>query len=84
MSLTSRVANLFSGSSTSAERDQSKFGFADDGPPDAHLTIPDVGSRRPGSKTDTMAQEEAEEKEGRPPYLHVRETPSDPPCLADN
>lgn len=71
MSLASRVANLFSGSTTSAEQDQSKFSLANDGLSDRHINFPDVQSRRKGTHSDAMAQKEVEE-EGRPPYLHVR------------
>jgi hypothetical protein len=71
MSLASRVANLFSGSSISAGQDQSKFSLANDGLSDRHINFPDVESRRKGAYSDTMAQKEVEE-EGRPPYLHVR------------
>jgi hypothetical protein len=72
MSLASRVANLFSGPSTLAGQDQNKFSSANDGLSDRHITFPDVESRRRGLHSDTMAQKEVEEEEGRPPYLHVR------------
>jgi len=71
MSLASRVANLFSGSSNVAEQDQSKFNLANDGLSDRHINFPDVESRRKGAYLHTMAQKEVKE-EGRPPYLHVR------------
>jgi hypothetical protein len=74
MSLASRVANLFSGNSTSVEQDQSKFSLANDGLSERHISFPDVESRRRGAYADTMAQKEVEE-EGRPPYLHVRFIP---------
>lgn len=72
MSLTSRVANLFSGTANSAKQDQSQFSLTDDGLPDRYINIPDVGSgiRETGSKI--MEQKKVEEEEARPPYLHVR------------
>jgi hypothetical protein len=71
MSLASRVANLFSGSSTSAGQDQSQFTLANDGLSDRHISLSGVESRRRGAYSDTMSPKEVEE-EGRPPYLHVR------------
>ncbi|EMR89976.1 putative solute carrier family 25 member 38 protein [Botrytis cinerea BcDW1] len=67
MSLTSRVANLFSsGSAGSPAEDRTKFGIVDDGgEEDVNVR---VGKRLLGSEV--MAQEEVEE-EGRPPYLHA-------------
>lgn len=71
MSLASRVANLFSGSSISHERDHSKFEFSDNVLSDERIAFADIESRRRAAKTNTMPQEEPEEGEGRPPYLHV-------------
>ena len=71
MSLASRVAELLSKSSTSAEREQSKFSLADDGLSTTQLPFPDVDIRGRKSRSDTMAQKEVEE-EGRPPIFHVR------------
>jgi hypothetical protein len=71
MSLASRVANLFSGSSTTPGQDQSKFNLANDGLSDRHINFPDVESRRKGVYSHTMVQKEVKE-EGRPTYLHVR------------
>jgi hypothetical protein len=72
MSLTSRVANLFSGTTNSVEQDQSQFSLTDDGLPDRHINIPDVGSRRREPRSSIMTRKEVEEEEARPPYLHVR------------
>jgi hypothetical protein len=71
MSLASRVANLISGSSTSAERDPNKFTLANDGLSERHINFPDVESTRRGGYPNTIAQKEAKE-EARPRYLHVR------------
>ncbi|KAE8442100.1 hypothetical protein EG329_003858 [Mollisiaceae sp. DMI_Dod_QoI] len=61
MSLGSRVANLFSGS-TNSQRDRESFGIVDDGLPNVKLGTQGFGS-------DTMASQ-TDQEEGRPPYLH--------------
>lgn len=69
MSLTSRVTNLFAGSS-SAQQDHDELGLKENGLSNERIAFADVASRPLIPKSDTMAQKEVEE-EGRPPYLHV-------------
>jgi len=71
MSLTSRVANLFSSSSTSPQQSRNEFGFVDDGVPAGKQGIADIKLGAERVRSDTMAQKAVEE-EARPPYLHVR------------
>lgn len=70
MSLTSRLTNLFSGS-TKSQQDSSSLGLIDDGLSGAggNFTGTRFGAKSLGPK-ETMAQE-ADEEEARPPYLHV-------------
>jgi len=70
MSLASRLANLFSGSPTATE-DHNSFRFQDDGLSKERVSFAGVNSSRRGTRPYTMAQEEAEEEEARPAYLHV-------------
>ncbi len=69
MSLGSRVANLFSGS-TRTQQDRNEFGIADDGLSGGKQTFDDVKLGEEGVRQDIMASK-ADEEEGRPPYLHV-------------
>ena len=70
MSLTSRITNLFSGS-TKPQQEGGGFGLLDDGLSGAgeDFTGTKFGASGLGSK-EIMAQE-ADEEEARPPYLHV-------------
>jgi hypothetical protein len=71
MSLTSRVANLFSSGSPSTQQGRNEFGIVDDGLPGGKQTFADVNLGPEGFRSKTMAPKKDEE-EGRPPYLHVR------------
>jgi hypothetical protein len=71
MSLASRLANLFSGSPIATEEDHNTFGFQDDGRSKDSTAFTGVRSSKRGTRPNTMAPEEAEEEEARPPYLHV-------------
>lgn len=68
--MTSRITNLFSGS-TKPQQESGSFGLLDDGLPGAgeDFTSTKFGASSLGSK-EIMAQE-ASEEEARPPYLHV-------------
>ncbi|KUJ14406.1 mitochondrial carrier [Mollisia scopiformis] len=68
MSLGSRVASLFSGS-TNTQQGREKLDFVDDGLPAGKQTFADVNLGIPGLGSDTMASQ-TDEEEGRPPYLH--------------
>lgn len=70
MSLGSRVANLFSGS-TNAQQDRNNFGFVDDGLSTGKQNFANVKLGTEGLGSETMASK-ADEEEGRPPYIHVR------------
>lgn len=72
MSLASRVANLFSSGTSTPQQGRDEFGFVDDGVPEGKQTFSDFKLGTEGFRSDTMAQKEVEEEEGRPPYLHVR------------
>jgi hypothetical protein len=72
MSLTSRLANLFSSGTTNISDDRNRLAFAEDGLVGGKETSAGV---RFGTKLDrskTMAPKKLEE-EARPPYLHVKE-----------
>jgi hypothetical protein len=69
MSLASRVANLFSGSSITGERDHSKNDFADNGLSNSAV-FSDIQAGRGELEADTISQKDIE-KEERPPYIHV-------------
>lgn len=69
MSLASRVANLFS-SSTSRPEGRNKFDLVDDGVPAGKQGFPDVKLGAERVKSNTMAQKDFAEEEARPPYLH--------------
>jgi hypothetical protein len=83
MSLTSRVANLFSSGSTGTQQDRSDIGFVDDGLSGGKQAFPDVKLGTEGYRSETMAQK-AHEEEGRPPYLHVRNICTPPKRNADS
>jgi len=69
MSLTSRVANLFSsGSTTSSREDRNEL--ADNGLSGGKEAFTSVGMGTSIVGSETMAPKALEE-EGRPPYLHV-------------
>ncbi|KAF8862573.1 mitochondrial carrier protein-like protein [Acephala macrosclerotiorum] len=68
MSLGSRVANLFSGS-TNAQQDRNDLGLVDDGLQAGKQTLADVKLGTVGFGSDTMPSQ-ADEEEGRPPFLH--------------
>lgn len=70
MSLGSRFASLFSGS-TDTKQDRHQLDFVDDGLSVGKQTFADVSLGIQGLGSDTMASQ-ADEEEGRPPYLHVR------------
>ncbi|KAH6671861.1 mitochondrial carrier domain-containing protein [Halenospora varia] len=70
MSLASRVANLFSSGTSTPQQGRDEFGFVDDGVPEGKQTFSDFKLGTEGFRSDTMAQKEVEEEEGRPPYLH--------------
>jgi hypothetical protein len=70
MSLSSRVANLFSGS-TNAQQTCNDFGLVDNGLPEGKPTFADVKLGTESFHSGTMSPK-ADEDEGRPPYLHVR------------
>lgn len=71
MSLTSRVAKLFSGSSTAPDQPNSNHrALENDGSPNERDTFADPFPTVRSSSTNTMPQEEFAEE--RPPYLHVR------------
>ncbi|TVY80838.1 putative mitochondrial carrier [Lachnellula suecica] len=69
MSLASRVANLFSSSSTGPQQSRNELGFVDDGVPAGKQGFADIklGSER--VMPENMAPKAVEE-EARPPYLH--------------
>lgn len=69
MSLGSRVANLFSGTSNT-QQDRS-LGFVDDGLPVGKQTFTDVKLEVQRLGSDRMASQ-TDEEEARPPYIHVR------------
>lgn len=69
MSLASRVANLFS-SSTSPQR-TNDFGLVNDGGPAGQQGLADIRLGAESVMSETNAQKAVEE-EARPPYLHVR------------
>jgi hypothetical protein len=71
MSLTSKVANLFSSGSTNPQSNRPGFGFVDDGLPGGKHTFADVKLGPEGFTPEIMASKAVEE-EGRSPYLHVR------------
>jgi hypothetical protein len=71
MSLASKVANLFSSGSTSAQTNRNGFGFVDDGLPGGKHTFADVELGPEGYTPEIMAPKAVEE-ERRSPYLHVR------------
>ena len=69
MSLTSRVATLFSsGSATSSRKDHNEL--TDNGLPGGKEAFATVGMGTKLVGSETMASQ-AIEDEGRPPYLHV-------------
>jgi len=68
MSLTSRVANLFTSGSTG--QDRNNLSLFEDGLSGGKETFSNVGLGREVIGSQTMAPEALEE-EGRPPYLHV-------------
>jgi len=69
MSLASKVANLFSGS-TNTQTHRNGFGFPEDGLSEGKDTFVDVKMGSEGLTSETMASKAIEE-EGRSPYLHV-------------
>lgn len=71
MSLASRVANLFSSSTTSPQQNRNEFGLVDDGVPAGRQHFADIKLGAETVMSETVAQKAVEE-EGRPPYLHVR------------
>ena len=70
MSLTSKVANLFSSGSTDTQQNRNTLGFTDDGLAEGKQTFANVKLGADGFGSKTMAPK-ADEEEGRPPYLHV-------------
>jgi hypothetical protein len=70
MSLASRVANLFSGSSITREQDRSKFEFAGNNGLENNTMFSDAHSRSVELEAGSISQKSVE-KEGRPPYMHV-------------
>jgi len=70
MSLASRVANLFS-SSTSLQQSTNEFDLVDDGGPAGKQGLADIRMGADSVMSETNAQKAVEE-EARPPYLHVR------------
>ncbi|RDW77030.1 hypothetical protein BP6252_05083 [Coleophoma cylindrospora] len=70
MSLTSRVASIFSSASSNPQREHSKsFELVDDGQSEGEGVVRDISFGATGSRSNTMASQEDEE-EARPPYLH--------------
>ena len=69
MSLTSRVANLFSSGSTTSPH-QHRDELADNGLLGGEKAFRSVGMGTELVGSETMAPQ-AHEEEGRPPYLHV-------------
>ena len=75
MSLASRVANLFSSSSTGPQQSRNEFGLVDDGVPAGKQGLADIKLGAERVMSETNAQKTVEE-EARPPYLHVRFVPN--------
>jgi len=71
MSLTSRVSNLFAGSSSTHEQNHNGFDLKDDGLSNDRIALANGSSISRVAKSDAMAQKVIEEEEDRPPYLHV-------------
>jgi hypothetical protein len=71
MSLTSKVANLFSPGSTNTQPNRNDFGFVDDGLPGGKQNFADVKLGPEAFTPENMVSKTVEEEERRP-YLHVR------------